>query len=94
MANKWLRHLANFRRNNKDVPAEQVMEKARNSYQGGAPSMPGAMPGAKPLHHPMKLKGGAVVPYEAQGTESAYAKVGGRRRTRRQSRRSRRTRRR
>jgi hypothetical protein len=42
----------------------------------------------------MKLKGGAVVPYERAVTESSPSKVGGRRRTRRQSRKSRRTRRR
>ncbi len=95
MANKWLRHLANFRRNNKDVPAEQVMNKARQSYQsGGEPTK--VAPLVKP-HTPSvvkPLKGGNVVPYEPTGTDSTPSKVGGRRRTRRQSRKSRRTRRR
>ena len=87
MANRWLRHLAQFRRNNSDLKPTEVMKKARSSYNqnGGGPSVPTT---------PMKLKGGGVVPYEHQGTESSYAKVGGRRRTRRQSRKSRRTRRR
>jgi len=89
MANKWLRHLAQFRRNNREIPPTKMMQAARSSYQqnGGAP-----LPGAKPPLPPKLMKGG-VVPYEHQGTESSYAKVGGRR-TRRQSRRSRRTRRR
>ena len=72
MANRWLRHLAQFRRNNDDLKPNEVMKEARKSYQ---------------------QNGGNVVPYESQGTESSYAKVGGRRRTRRQ-RKSRRTRRR
>ena len=91
MANKWLRHLAQFRRNNSDLKPTEVMKKARSSYNqnGGGPSVQMKSPSTT-----MKLKGGGVVPYENQGTESTYAKVGGRRRTRRQSRKSRRTRRR
>jgi hypothetical protein len=73
MANRWLRHLAQFRQNNSDLKPTEVMKKARASYQ---------------------QNGGTVIPYERQGTESNYAKVGGRRRTKRQSRKSRRTRRR
>jgi hypothetical protein len=94
MANRWLRHLAQFRRNNSDLKPTEVMKKARSSYNqnGGGPSVP-TTPMKSPST-PMKLKGGGVVPYEHQGTESTYAKVGGRRRTRRQSRKSRRTRRR
>jgi hypothetical protein len=102
MANRWLRHLAQFRQNNSDLKPTEVMKKARASYQqnggappGGMPSMPGAKSPSTPMKMPVlpKMKGGNVVPYERQGTESNYAKVGGRR-TRRQSRRSRRTRRR
>ena len=54
MANRWLRHLAQFRRNNSDLKPTEVMKKARSSYNqnGGGPSTP------------MKLKGGGVVPYE------------------------------
>jgi hypothetical protein len=103
MANKWLRHLANFREKNQNVPAEQVMKQARASYQsGGNPK--GPMPLMKPhtpsavkpdgAPHTKPLKGGNVVPYERSATESTPSKVGGKRRTRRQSRKSRRTRRR
>jgi hypothetical protein len=98
MANKWLRHLAQFRRENGEVPPEKVMQMARKSYQSGGGPMDGMKHGE---HHPIKmpvqpikLKGGQVVPYEAQSTDSAHSKVGGKRRTKRQSRRSRRTRRR
>ena len=91
MANKWLQHLARFRQQNSEMPPQKVMKEARKSYQsGGAP-----MPVTKPTVLPPKMKGGAVVPYEAQNTNSTPLKLlGGTRRTKRQSRRSRRTRRR
>jgi len=92
MANKWLRHLANFRKQNRNIAAPELMKQARASYQqnGGNPNLPDTL---KATGQQMKLKGGGVVPYEQQGTESTYTKVGGRR-TKRQTRRSRRTRRR
>ena len=35
MANRWLQHLAQFRRNNKNVDPKEMMKKARMSYQNG-----------------------------------------------------------
>lgn len=35
MANRWLQHLAQFRRNNKNVSPKEMMKKARMSYQNG-----------------------------------------------------------
>jgi hypothetical protein len=103
MGNKWLQHLAQFRRANNGIPPQEMMKAARRSYQNGGAngngnsgnSGNGPMPVMSPtMAQAMKLKGGAVVPYERAVTESSPSKVGGRRRTRRQSRKSRRTRRR
>ena len=129
MGNKWLAHLAQYRKMNKDVKPQEMMKKARKSYQSGGkfsvkdlghdvsktvshtatkvghdikkggdsptpyvqPNKMNPMPvGAL---DPIRMFGGAVVPFEPAGTDSRPATVGGRRRTRRQQR-SRRTRRR
>ena len=35
MANKWIKHLQQFRRQNKDLDARDLMKEARKSYKGG-----------------------------------------------------------
>jgi len=93
-ANKWLQHLAQFRKTNDDMPPSTLMREARRSYQGGVPSssMP-TMPTMPTMASMQKLvKGGEVVPYALKTSESQPASltpsVGGRRQTqRRQSRR-------
>lgn len=107
MANRWLQHLANFRRQNRNIAADEVMKQARASYRGGdgkkgmdAPSpyvktMQNTMGQVKGAMDAIKMKGGnAVVPYETTSTESTPSKVGGRRSRRQSRKRSRRTRRR
>ncbi len=99
MGNKWLAHLAQYRKINKDMNPQELMKNARKSYQsGGNPSpyvqnMNKMSPMPVGANDPIRMFGGAVVPFEPAGTDSRPASVGGRRRTRRQ-RRSRRTRRR
>jgi hypothetical protein len=107
MANKWLQHLANFRRQNRNIDAGEVMKQARASYRGGTntKTMGSPSPYVNPMQNTMgqvkgamddiKMKGGnAVVPYETTSTESTPSKVGGRRSRRQSRKRSRRTRRR
>ena len=107
MANKWLKHLAQFRRQNKNIKTENMMKAARASYSGGdgsktqtAPSpyvtqMQNTMSHVKAATDAIKMKGGnAVLPYEASTTDSSPSKVGGRRSRRQSRKRSRRTRRR
>ena len=107
MANKWLKHLANFRRQNRNIAADEVMKQARASYRGGTNSktmdspspyvnpMPNTMGNVKGAMDAIKMTGGnAVVPYETTSTESTPSKVGGRRSRRQSRKRSRRTRRR
>ena len=93
MANKWLKHLAQFRQENGNIDPKNMMKAARKSYQSGG--QPGAMgqSGKDALAQP-KLKGGSVISYERATTESSPAKVGGRRSRRQSRRKSRRTRRR
>jgi hypothetical protein len=108
--NKWIEHLEEFRENNEDIPASEMMKEARKTYKKGGKrmrggSIPNEPPSIRstnedvvvPYQAPttaMSLKGGGVIPYERQATDSTYAKVGGRRRTRRSRRKSRRSRRR
>ena len=107
MANRWLQHLAQFRRQNRNVAADEVMKKARATYRGGdgkktmdAPSpyvktMQTTMGHVKAATDAIKMKGGnGVVPYEVSTTDSTPSKVGGRRSRRNSRKRSRRTRRR
>jgi len=106
MANKWLQHLANFRRQNRNIAADEVMKQARASYRGGTntKTMGSPSPYVKTMQNTMgqvkgamdaiKMTGGAVVPYETTSTESTPSKVGGRRSRRQSRKRSRRTRRR
>lgn len=99
MANKWLKHLAQFRQENGNIDPKNMMKAARKSYQsGGQPGVvqPGAMGQnvKAALAQNNKLKGGSVVSYERATTESSPAKVGGRRSRRQSRRKSRRTRRR
>jgi hypothetical protein len=98
MANKWLKHLAQFRQENGNIDPKNMMKAARKSYQsGGQPGVvqPGAMgQSGKDALAQQKLKGGSVVSYERATTESSPAKVGGRRSRRQSRRKSRRTRRR
>ena len=35
MANRWLRHLQQFRNKNKEMNPQEVMKKARSSYKSG-----------------------------------------------------------
>ena len=35
MANKWIKHLQQFRSQNKDLNARELMKEARKTYQGG-----------------------------------------------------------
>ena len=98
MGNKWLAHLAQYRKMNKDVKPQEMMKNARKSYQSGGnptPYVESNKMSAIPVgaNDPIRMFGGAVVPFEPAGTDSRPATVGGRRRTKRQ-RRSRRTRRR
>ncbi len=107
MANKWLQHLANFRRQNRNIAPEKVMKAARASYRGGTTSKPLASPSpyvktmqntmgnVKGVMDTINMKGGnGVVPYEPSSTNSTPSKVGGRRSKRNSRNRSRRTRRR
>jgi len=108
MANKWLQHLAQFRRQNRNIAADEVMKKARASYRGGdgKKGMPPVSPYIKTMEKPMghvkaamdaiKMNGGgnAYTPYEPASTDSTPSKVGGRRSRRQSRKRSRRTRRR
>lgn len=98
MANAWLRHLAQFRKNNKDVPPSEMMKKARMSYQSGGDPTPYVKAGMGSPITMNKLTGGGIVPFEYASSESMPARVGGRRSrrqsNRKSSRKSRRTRRR
>ena len=96
-----------FRRQNRNIAADEVMKKARATYRGGttsktqtAPSpyvktMQNTMGQVKGAMDVIKMKGGnGVVPYETTTTDSTPSKVGGRRSRRQSRKRSRRTRRR
>ena len=95
--NKWLQHLEDFRENNEDIPANEMMKEARKTYKkdGGKRMKGGEVIPYQPPTTATSYKGGGVIPYEQQKTDSTYAKVGGRRKSRRRStRKSRRSRRR
>jgi hypothetical protein len=106
MPNKWLQHLAQFRRQNSEMPPKKLMKEARKTYRGGegtktpsAPSpyvktMQNTMSHVKGAMDEIKMKGGNVVPFEPSSTDSSPSKVGGKRSRRNTRSRSRRTRRR
>lgn len=93
--NKWLQHLAQFRKNNKSMDPKQVMKSARKSYQSGGNGVTPYQKEGGVAQNAGVVKGGSVTPYESNGTESTPLRLAGGRKSRRQSRRkSRRTRRR
>ena len=90
--NKWIKHLANFRKKNKDVDPKDIMKQARKSYQGGTVS---AYESTNLASSAAKISGGSVSAYEQRNlATTASAVSGGRRKSRRTRRRSKRSRRR
>ena len=68
--NRWLQHLANFRRQNSSLSARQMMTAARKTYQGGGVA-----------DYAESVSGSSVnanVHSGVNNTESLYAAVGGR----------------
>ena len=68
--NRWLQHLANFRRQNSSLSARQMMTAARKTYQGGGVA-----------DYAESVSGSSVNAHVHSGvnnTESLYAAVGGR----------------
>ena len=96
MGNQWLDHLKNFREQNKDMDAKDIMQEATKTYKKGGGVTGHTQSGVANLAGP--ARGGGVVAYEGSGLASTATKVGGRksrrRRTRRTSRRAKRSRRR
>jgi len=93
--NKWLQHVAQFRRNNKGMDPKSVMKNARRTYQSGGNGVTPYHKEGGVAHNAGVVKGGAVTSYDPAKTESTPLRLAGGRRSRRQSRRkSRRTRRR
>ena len=101
MANAWLNHVRNFRRQNRHLSYQQLLQQARQSYNGGAPAAPAAPAapvkpiGGEPKSLPallQSLRGGGISPNESRSSlTSSATRVGGRsRRNRRKTRRSRR----
>lgn len=56
--NRWLQHLAQFRRQNVDTPPAEVMLKARKSYRGGGETPSSFTPTNKFESTPASLSGG------------------------------------
>jgi hypothetical protein len=70
MANRWLQHLAQYRKVNKDMKPQDLMKNARKSYQNGGGVFKSIGNTAKSVSHDVKssvhkLKGGGgmVTPY-------------------------------
>jgi hypothetical protein len=110
MANKWIKHLQQFRRQNKDLAPQEVMKEARKSYQSGGNRSTLSSANSAVRHQSSRamatgrrLMGGGmeVTPYSQSNlasTASALGQQGGKRRRSQRhkssSRKSRRTRRR
>ena len=69
MANRWLQHLAQYRKVNKDMNPKELMKNARKSYQSGGEKGPLHIPVKSIAHSVNKTvnsiakKGGGVTPY-------------------------------
>jgi hypothetical protein len=79
MANRWLRHLQQFRNKNKGMDAQKVMKEARKSYQNGGA---GEVASAGEV-----TSASEVTPYQTPGLASTASSVGGGKRRRSQRRR-------
>lgn len=98
--NTWLNHVRNFRRQNRHINSyQQLLQQARQSYNGGAPMppMPPMPTGGEPPKSSLQsmlnsLRGGGVTAdFSRSALASSATRVGGRsRRNRRKTRRSRR----
>ena len=108
MANKWIKHLQQFRQKNKDkdLNPQQVMKEARKSYQSGGGPLSQAnsavrQQSSRVMSNGRRLLGGGmeVTPFPQSNlasTASALGQQGGKRRKsqRRSTKKSRQTRRR
>jgi len=56
--NRWLQHLAKFRRQNESIPPADMMRQARKSYRGGGDAPSSFTPTDKFVSTPSSLSGG------------------------------------
>jgi hypothetical protein len=88
-----MEHLKQFRKQNKDMDAKDMMQEARKTYKKGGGVVGHTESGVANLAGP--ARGGGVTAYEGSGLASTATRVGGRKsRRRRTSRRTRQSRRR
>jgi hypothetical protein len=58
MANKWIKHLQQFRQKNKGMDARDLMKEARKSYQGGGEVTPYSQTNLASTASDLKQQGG------------------------------------
>ncbi len=100
MANAWMAHVKQFRKQNPGLQFKELLKQARKTYQGGASYLDSGVAsnaakfGGEPVEYISSgvaanagKVGGDPSAYESNNLASRSAKFGGRRQTRRQTKR-------